>query len=63
MITKPSAEELLKKLDNRYEVVISVSRRARQIIDGDNPRVKTDEKSDVTVASLELAKDKYFVTK
>lgn len=63
MITKPTAEELLKKLDNRYELVISVSKRARQIIDGDDPKVKTNEKSEVTVASLELAKDKYLVIK
>lgn len=61
MITKPNVEELLKKASNRYELVIAVSQRTRQIIAGDLPKVETKEKSELTVSSLEFAKDKYSI--
>ena len=31
MIVAPSVENLLKKAENRYELVIAISRRARQL--------------------------------
>ena len=31
MIVEPSVENLLKKAENRYELVIAISRRARQL--------------------------------
>ena len=31
MMIKPSVAELLEKVDNRYELVIATSKRARQI--------------------------------
>lgn len=34
MMVKPSVSELLKKADNRYELVIATARRARQIAAG-----------------------------
>ena len=36
MIVKPSVTELLTKANNRYELVIATSRRARQIAAGEN---------------------------
>ena len=63
MLVKPKTEDLLKKVDNRYELVIAVSRRGRQIINGSEPMVdsKEDEKSELTVAALELDKNKFEV--
>lgn len=63
MLVKPKTEDLLKKVDNRYELVIAVSRRGRQIINGSEPMVnsKEDEKSELTIAALELDKNKFEV--
>ena len=63
MLVKPKTEDLLKRVDNRYELVIAISKRGRQIIDGSNPMVDTkdDEKSELTIAALELNKDRFKV--
>ena len=63
MLVKPKTEDLLKKVDNRYELVIAISKRGRQIIDGSEPlvEVKSDEKSELTVAALELEKNKFKI--
>ena len=63
MITKPNAEELLEKATNRYELIIAVSKRARQIVSGTIPKIETEEKSEITISSLELAQDKYAIIK
>lgn len=63
MIAKPNVEELLKKAKNRYELAIAVSKRGRQIIDGAKPKIDSDETSEITIASLEFAEDKYVVDK
>ncbi len=63
MLVKPKTEDLLKRVDNRYELVIAISKRGRQIIDGSHPLVDVndDEKSELTVAALELDKNKFKV--
>lgn len=63
MLVKPKTEELLQKVDNRYELVIAISKRGRQIIDGSEPMVdvKDDEKSELTIAALELSKNKFEI--
>ena len=61
MITEPNVEELLKKSTNRYELAVAVSKRGRQIVDGKEPKVKTDEKSPITISALEFAEDKYSI--
>jgi len=63
MLVKPKTEDLLKRVDNRYELVIAISKRGRQIIDGSKPMidVKEDEKSELTVAALELDKNKFDI--
>ena len=56
MIVKPTVSELLEKVgDNRYSLVIMTAKRARQIADGDPARVKTKDRSLVTVAAKEIA--------
>ena len=48
MIIDPNVESLLKKCENRYELVIAVSKRARQI--QDNGKIE----SKVTKAAVEF---------
>lgn len=57
MIIEPKVEKLLEKSENRYQLVIAVAKRARQIVDGDKPKIKTKEKSAVTVSSIEMLED------
>ena len=61
MIVKPSAEQLLDKASNRYELVVAISKRARQLVLGATPKINTKETSEVTIASLELAENKYVI--
>ena len=71
MMVKPSVTELLTKADNRYELVIATSRRARQIVQkkveeknvkkgvsGSNSSNKTKDESAVTIAATEIAEEK-----
>ena len=58
MIIKPTVKKLLKKANNRYSLVIAVSKRARQIADGDKTLTDADEKSSVTLAANEIAEGK-----
>ena len=55
MMVKPSVQELLKKIDNRYRLVVVASKRARQIAAGDISMTKVNEKSPVTLAANEIA--------
>lgn len=57
MLNKPSPEELLPKVSNRYELVNVIAKRARQLAEGDEPKIKTKELSKITIASIEFAKD------
>lgn len=59
MMTKPTVEELLEKSVNRYELVNAISKRARQIVDGNPSKIKADENSKITVAALEF-QDGYY---
>lgn len=61
MIVEPSVTELLKKANNRYELVVATSKRARQLSNGEKPLVDTDEESTVTIAAIEIAKGKVKV--
>ncbi len=58
MIIKPTVTELLEKIDNRFELVILVSKRARQISEGQLPLTNIKEKSAVTIAANEIAEGK-----
>ena len=50
----PSIMDLLKKVDDRYSLVIVTSKRARQIIDGSEPLVKTKSEKALTIAINEV---------
>lgn len=55
MITEPTVAQLLKKVDNRYELIIATAKRARQISAGSSSIIKKDEvESSVTVAAEEI---------
>lgn len=58
MIIKPTVTELLNIVDNRFELVIIVAKRARQISGGKTPLTNVKEKSAVTLAANEIAEGK-----
>ena len=58
MIIKPTVTDLLEIFNNRFELVIVTSRRARQIAEGADKLVNADDKSVVTVAAKEIAEGK-----
>lgn len=58
MIVEPSVQELLTKSNNRYELVIATSKRARQISNGAKVKTKVKEESAVTLAANEIAEGK-----
>lgn len=58
MMVKPSVQELLEKVDNRYRLVIVTAKRARQIANGDICMTRVKEKSPVTLAANEIAEGK-----
>lgn len=61
MMVKPSVTDLLKKANNRYELVIATSKRARQISNGDAPLTDVKEESSVTLAANEIAEGKVTI--
>ena len=61
MLVKPSVTDLLKKVDNRYTLVIMVSKRARQIAQGKQPLTKVKSNSAVTLATNEVAEGKVVI--
>lgn len=63
MLLDPKVDDLLEKAENRYELAILVSRRARQIVAGSKPMVETKEKAPTTIASLEVNKGEVYIEK
>ena len=61
MLVKPTVAELLKKANNRYELVIATARRARQIAAGAEPKTTVKEESPVTLAANEIAEGKVSI--
>lgn len=60
MMVKPAVTDLLKKVDNRYSLVIMTAKRARQIAEGETPMTDVDEKSPVTLAVNEIYEEKVY---
>lgn len=50
----PSIVDLLKRVDNRYSLVVATSRRARQLIDGVEPHTSDKEGKPLTIAINEI---------
>ncbi len=63
MMVKPTVKELLKKVDNRYELVVATSKRARQLAKGNTPLTNKKEASVVTLAADEIAEGKVYIEK
>jgi len=62
-MVKPTVNELLTKVDNRYELVVATSKRARQLATGRTPLTNKKEASVVTLAADEIAEGKVYVKK
>ena len=58
MIVKPTVVDLLKKVDNRYKLVVATAKRARKIAEGETPLTDVKEESPVTLAANEIAEGK-----
>ena len=58
MIIKPTVTDLLKIVNNRFELVTITAKRARQISAGDYVFTKVKEKSPITLAANEIAEGK-----
>lgn len=54
MMVKPSVTDLLKKVDNRFTLVVATAKRARQLSKGENALVDKEEASTVTLAADEI---------
>jgi DNA-directed RNA polymerase subunit omega len=50
----PAITDLLKKVDNRYSLVVVTSKRARQLVDGDDPLLESDIVKPVSLAIEEV---------
>ena len=61
MMVKPTVSDLLKNVDNRFELVVATAKRARQLSKGDKPLVDKEEASTVTLAADEIAAGKVIV--
>ena len=61
MIVKPTVNELLQNVENRYALVIATSRRAREIAKGANVLTNTQDKSPVTIAANEIVEGKVTI--
>lgn len=54
----PSINELTKKADSRYTLVMLAAKRARQLVDGAKPKIETSSTKPVSIAIEEIAADK-----
>lgn len=64
-MNKPYIDDLLKKTDSKYSLVIVAARRARQIVDGEPLLIEVDEFSNkpVTIALNEIIQDKITIVR
>ena len=60
-MVQPSVTDLLKKVDNRFELVVMTAKRARQLSKGDKPLTQKEEESTVTLAADEIAEGKVTI--
>lgn len=50
----PSIKSLLKKVDNKYSLVVIAAKRARQIVDGNEAFIDIKSNNPVTIATNEI---------
>lgn len=54
----PTLKTLLEKVDSKYTLVVAVSKRARQIVEGQPKLTKVHSNKPVTIAVNEIAEGK-----
>ncbi len=54
MIIDPPIKDLLEHVDCRYSLVLMVSKRARQIVNGSEPMLDADTEKPVSAALMEI---------
>jgi len=54
----PTLNELSKRVDSRYTLVVEVAKRARQLVAGAKPLVSADSDKPVTIAVHEINEGK-----
>ena len=59
----PSVNELIKKVDSRYTLIVAVSKRAREIVEGGEPLINISSKKPVTIATYEMDAGKITYTR
>lgn len=57
MMIEPALDELVKKVDSKYTLVVLAAKRARELMDGDELTVKTKSSKTVTNALEEVLED------
>ncbi|MEW6243016.1 MAG: DNA-directed RNA polymerase subunit omega [Bacillota bacterium] len=55
---QPPLEELLKKVNEKYSLVVLAAKRARQVMEGDPKLVESKSNKPVTIAMMEVAQGK-----
>lgn len=53
----PAINDLVAKADNKYELVLATAKRAREIVDGNDPLVIIDVNNPVSIATKEIDED------
>ncbi len=53
-----SIKEALKTSENKYELIVKIAKRARQLVGGEKPLVKTDSENPVMIALIEIEEGK-----
>jgi len=54
----PSLDSLVKKVDSKYTLVVLAAKRAREIMDGQQPLTESKSNKPVTIALEEVAQGK-----
>lgn len=54
----PSLDSLVKKVDSKYTLVVLAAKRAREIMDGQQPLTTSKSNKPVTIALEEVAQGK-----
>lgn len=52
---EPSIDKLVSMVDSKYSLVVLAAKRARQLLDGDKPRINPHSNKYVGVALEEIA--------
>ena len=54
MIIQPPIKELVNKVDCRYSLVVLASKRARELVNGDEPLIDISESKPIAIALNEI---------